>query len=549
MTSVTRDMADNQLRDHSSQVSSPPTLTTSNGAPVDTLTASLTVGGRVVLQDFTLLDHLSHFDRERIPERVVHAKGAGAKGYFVTTQPRFIQSICKAQIFRETDSPVPVTVRFSTVGGESGSADTARDPRGFAVKFFTTEGVWDLVGNNTPIFFIRDPILFPSFIHTQKRNPATHIKDPDMFWDFMGLRPETVHQMTFLFTDRGTPDGYRHMNGYGSHTFKNVNHNGEAVYVKYHLKTDQGIRNLDAATAERLAMQDPDYAIRDLYNAISKGQYPSWTLYVQVMTYEQAQSCKFDPFDLTKIWPHGEYPLHEVGRLYLNENPKDYFTEVEQLAFSPSHMVPGIEPSPDKMLQARLFSYPDTHRHRLGANYQSLPCNNASIQCPVFHYQRDGPMQFSKNGAGAPNYFPNSFQGPQIMRSAQWHKDVVGSSRVERVETSNNDNFTQCGNFFRNVLTADERERLTDNVAGHLCSAQPFIRRRVIQNLSAVDPNYGRMVSNKVDAILNDKSRSSMPLLIKKAASPLSPPRNVPKARGPERSLRPSCPYGYSSKL
>ena len=237
-----------------------------------------------------------------------------------------------------------------------------------------------------------------------------------MFWDFISLRPETTHQVSFLFSDRGTPNGYRHMNGYGSHTFKNVNAAGQAVYVKYHLKTDQGIQNLDAAVADRIASEDPDYAIRDLYNAIAKGDFPSWTMYVQVMTYEQAAASPFNPFDLTKIWPHSEYPLVEVGRLYLNENPKDYFAEVEQLAFAPSHLVPGIEPSPDKMLQARLFSYPDTHRHRLGANYQKLPCNAPKFGgCPMAggNYQRDGPMQVTPNGAGAPNYYPNSFGGPE----------------------------------------------------------------------------------------------------------------------------------------
>jgi len=376
-----------------------------------------------------------------------------------------------------------------------------------------------------------------------------------MMWDFISLRPETTHQVSFLFSDRGTPDGYRKMNGYGSHTFKNVNAAGQAVYVKYHFKTDQGIKCLDAAEADRLASEDPDYAIRDLYNAIANGDFPSWTLYVQVMTYEQAETCPFNPFDLTKVWPHSLYPLHEVGRMYLNENPKDYFAEVEQLAFSPSHMVPGIEPSPDKMLQARLFSYPDTHRHRLGANYQSIPCNATKSQCPMAggNYQRDGPMQVTANGAGAPNYYPNSFQGPETVAVAVAHSDKV-TGQVARVETGHQDNFSQCGHFFRDVLSTAERERLTDNIAGNLSQAQLFIRKRVIANLAQADAEYGRMVGDKVDAILaaaaaatrqpNSKTHSAT----RRPAASLNPPREVPPGQGPQ-SHKPICPYGYSSKL
>ena len=390
MTPNTRDPASNQLQTfQQEQQSTPGVASASNGAPLETLTASQTAGatGPILLQDFGLVDHLAHFDRERIPERVVHAKGAGAFGYFEVTDPA-AEEVCQASVFR-MGTQTPVAVRFSTVGGESGSADTARDPRGFAVKFYTSQGIWDLVGNNTPIFFLRDPILFPSFIHTQKRNPATHLADPDAFWDFISLRPETTHQVSFLFSDRGTPDGYRHMNGYGSHTFKNVNRDGQPCYVKYHFKTDQGIANLSAEEAQKLASADPDYATRDLYNAIAEGNYPSWTLYIQVMSYEEASKLAYNPFDLTKVWSHQDFPLRKVGRMVLNRNPTDYFAEVEQLAFAPSHMVPGIEPSPDKMLQARLFSYSDTHRHRLGANYQNLPVNaplphaptNATVPC------------------------------------------------------------------------------------------------------------------------------------------------------------------------
>lgn len=534
-----RDAATNQLQSHASSGPTPAQLTTSNGAPIDSLTASTTAGpkGPIVLQDFTLIDHIAHFDRERIPERVVHAKGAGAFGYFQVTNQKVITQICKADMFSTKDKKTPVSVRFSTVGGENGSADTARDPRGFAIKFYTEEGNWDLVGNNTPIFFLRDPILFPSFIHTQKRNPATHLGDPDMFWDFISLRPESVHQVSFLFSDRGTPDGYRHINGYGSHTFKNVNAKGDAVYVKYHFKTDQGIANLTPEEADKLAASDADYAIRDLYNAIAEENFPSWTMYVQIMTYDQAQTCPFNPFDLTKIWSHTEYPLHEVGRLCLNRNPENYFAEVEQLAFSPSHMIPGIEPSPDKMLQARLFSYPDTHRHRLGANYQQIPVN---MPLKADNYQRDGPMTVTDNGRGKPNYFPNTFYGPKTDTSghATVHADSL-TGDVERVETGDEDNFSQCRNFYRNVLSAEERDRLTSNIAGHMVNASEGIRIKAISNFAAVDPEYGRVIKHKIQKLIKDGNVAER----KRAVKPLNPPRSVPPTD------KPTCPFGFSSRL
>ena len=382
----------------------------------------------------------------------------------------------------------------------------------------------------------------------------------------MGLRPETVHQASFLFSDRGTPDGYRHMNGYGSHTFKNVNFKGEAFYVKYHFKTDQGIANLSADEAKRLASSDPDYAIRDLYNAIATGNYPSWTVYVQVMTYEQAARVPFHPFDLTKIWPHSQFPLHEVGRLVLDRNPTDYFAEVEQIAFSPSHMIPGIEPSPDKMLQGRLFSYPDTHRHRLGANYaESIPVNRplATACSLIHHYQRDGPMQTTANGGGGPNYFPNSFAGPQPSADAAWHKDALSLSssltlsssggsnidQVERLDTGDEDNFSQAADFYRNVLDEAARERLTDNIAGHMCNVtSPFVRQRAIQNFARVDPDYGRRIQEKVEALLRQQPKQDT---VTKQPSALNPPRVVApaNARRMNDNRRPKCPYGYSSKL
>jgi len=477
--------------------------------------------GPIALQDFGLVDYLAHFDRERIPERVVHAKGAGAFGYFEVTTPAAAQ-YCRSKMFSRVGKRTPVGVRFSTVGGESGSADTARDPRGFAVKFYTEEGNWDLVGNNTPIFFIRDPILFPSFIHTQKRNPQTHLPDADMFWDFISLRPETTHQVSFLFSDRGTPDGYRHMNGYGSHTFKNVNGQGQAFYVKYHFKTDQGIQNLSANEAARLSGADPNYAIRDLFNAIANADFPSWTVYLQVMTYEDALKASFNPFDVTKVWPHADFPLIEIGRMVLNRNPENYFAEVEQVAFAPAHMIPGIEPSPDKMLQGRLFSYADTHRHRLGANYQQIPVNKPTAAV-VSNYQRDGPMAVDYNGGGAPNYFPNSFQGPMVLKTAQWHKDQV-SGDVARHDTGDEDNFSQCGKFY-SMLCEGAKERLTDNIAGNLVNAQDFIQKRAIANFAAAHADYGRKIATKISA-LKAVTAAAAP---QKAAAPLNPPRSVPK--------------------
>uniref|UniRef100_A0A6M2DT65 Catalase n=1 Tax=Xenopsylla cheopis TaxID=163159 RepID=A0A6M2DT65_XENCH len=493
--------SDNQLPNYKRDLKSPPgATTTAHGSPVDVKTAIQTVGprGEALLQDVVFLDELAHFDRERIPERVVHAKGAGAFGYFEVTHD--ITRYCGAKVFEAIGKRTPIGVRFSTVGGESGSADTARDPRGFAVKFYTDDGVWDLVGNNTPIFFIRDPILFPSFIHTQKRNPETHLKDANMFWDFISLRPESTHQVMVLFSDRGTPDGYRHMNGYGSHTFKLVNAQGEAFYCKFHYKTDQGIKNLMADRADQLQGTDPDYSIRDLYNAIQEGRYPSWTMSIQVMTMNQAEKCRFNPFDVTKVWPHSEYPLIPVGKLVLDRNPKNYFAEVEQIAFSPAHMVPGILPSPDKMLQGRLFSYSDTHRHRLGPNYLQLPVN-CPYRTSVKNYQRDGPMCMGDNQAGAPNYFPNSFDGPkECPRAGRLNPAYKISGDVKRIDSGDEDNFSQPAIFWSKVLTPEERQRLVENIVGHLRNAAPFIQQRAVKNFSQVNADFGRQLEQGLRA-------------------------------------------------
>jgi catalase len=481
-------------------------LTTANGAPVGDLLNSLTAGprGPILLQDTVLVDTLARFDRERIPERVVHAKGAGAFGYFEVTHD--ISKFTKACVFDKVGKKTPIGIRFSTVGGESGSADSARDPRGFAVKFYTEDGIWDVVGNNTPIFFIRDPILFPSFIHTQKRNPVTHLKDSNMFWDFISLRPETCHQVSFLFGDRGTPDGYRHMNCYGSHTFKLVNAKGQITWCKFHFKCDQEIKNLSADRAAKLTGDNPDYSIQDLYNAIAKGDYPSWTLNIQVMTPTQADESAMNPFDVTKVWPQSEYPLIPVGRLVLNRNPTNYFAEVEQIAFAPSHLIPGIEASPDKMLQGRLLSYADTHRHRLGANYLQIPVN-----CPfkTRTYHRDGPQTVNDNQTGAPNYFPNSFSGPQPSKS-YLEADIPLNATAKRYDSSDEDNFSQCGIFWRKTLDEGARQRLVDNIAGNLVNAAEFIQQRQVENFTKCDEQYGRRLREALDKLKKQNSNVSL---------------------------------------
>ncbi len=469
-------------------------LTTGHGMPVGDDQNSMTAGssGPVLMQDVHLLDKLAHFDRERIPERVVHAKGAGAYGYFEVTED--VTKYTKAKFLSEVGKKTDLFVRFSTVGGEKGSADAERDPRGFAVKFYTEEGNYDMVGNNTPVFFIRDPLKFPDFIHTQKRHPATNCKDANMFWDFLSLTPESIHQVTILFSDRGTPRTYRHMNGYSSHTFKWYNASGDYVWVQYHFKTEQGIQNFTAEEADIMKSSDPDHATRDLFDSIERGEYPSWRLEMQIMTPEQARDYRFDPFDITKVWPHGDFPPITVGRMVLNRNPENYFAEVEQSAFSPGNFVPGIAASPDKMLQGRLFSYHDTHRHRLGPNYHMLPVNTAK-GCPMKSYQRDGFMRFDANGAGGPNYYPNSFGGPTPdPKAAEPSFEVSG--KAERQEyTHANDDFAQAGDLYRKVMTEQERDNLIGNIVGHLGGAQRRIQLRQCAIFYKADVEYGTRVA------------------------------------------------------
>jgi len=469
-------------------------LTTGFGMPIDNDLNSMTAGpkGPVLVQDVHLIEKLAHFDRERIPERVVHAKGAGAHGYFEVT--RDISMYTRAKFLSKPGKRTEVFLRFSTVGGEKGSADSERDPRGFAVKFYTEEGNYDMVGNNTPVFFIRDPLKFPDFIHTQKRNPATNLKDPDMFWDFLSLTPESIHQVTILFSDRGTPKGFRNMNGYSSHTYMWFNEKGEYHWIKFHFKTEQGIQNFSGQEADRMRGIDPDVATRDLHQAIARGEFPAWRVEVQIMTPEQAKNYKFDPFDITKVWPHADFPPLAIGRMVLDRNPENYFAEVEQAAFSPGNFVPGIGPSPDKMLQGRLFSYHDTHRHRLGPNYHLLPVN-APKAAPMASYQRDGAMRFDNNGGGGPNYWPNSFGGPAPVPGTGIPPIDVAGAAARHAYVLGDVDFVQAGALYRKVMTDTDREHLVGNIVGHLGGAKKAIQLRQTALFFKADPEYGERVA------------------------------------------------------
>lgn len=469
-------------------------LTTNFGKPVDSDLTSMTTGpqGPILLQDVHLIEKLAHFNRERIPERVVHAKGAGAFGFFEVLHD--VSKYTCAAFLSEVGKKTEVFARFSTVGGEKGSADSERDPRGFAVKFYTEEGNFDMVGNNTPVFFIRDAIKFPDFIHTQKRNPETNLKDPDAFWDFLSLTPESVHQTTILFSDRGTPRNYRSMNGYGGHTFMFYDEKGQYRWVKLHFKTESGIRNFTGDEADRMRGIDPDVATRDLFDSIAEGVFPSWLVEMQVMSPEQAKTFRYNPFDVTKVWPHGEFPPIPVGRMVLNRNPENYFADVEQAAFSPGNFVPGIGPSPDKMMQARIFGYHDAHRYRLGTNYHLIPVN-APRGSGFTNYQRDGAMRVDGNGGASPNYWPNSHPspGPDPSRALP-PIDVFGMADRYAVVLSDLD-FVQAGDLYRKVMTETDREHLVSNITGHLKNAKKHLQKRQTALFYKVDPDYGKRIA------------------------------------------------------
>lgn len=439
-------------------------LTSGSGAPYFDHQDSQTVGprGPVLLQDFILQENLAHFVRERIPERIVHAKGSGAYGKFTVTHD--ISKYTKAKLFSKVGNECRMFARFSTVGGEKGSADTERDPRGFALKFYTEDGNWDLVGNNTPVFFIKDAKKFPDFIHTQKRVPKTNLKSATMMWDFWSFNPESLHQVLILMSDRGTPHGYRHMHGFGSHTYSMINDSNERVWVKFHFRTQQGIKNFTQEDAVKMKGENPDFAQEDLVEAIEKGNFPKWTLFIQVMTEEQAKEFRWNPFDVTKVWFHEEFPLIEVGEMELNEIPKNFFAHVEQAAFSPANLISGISFSPDKMLQGRLFSYPDAQRYRVGVNAHLLEVNRCPFE--VNNYQRDGAMADSRNYEDAPNYFPNSFDDIQpdaTYKNLEYDLDSTNVAHFNRNE-NDDDHYTQPGLLFTKAMNQEQREHLIQNI-------------------------------------------------------------------------------------
>ncbi len=470
-------------------------LTTAGGHPVSENQHSLTAGARgpVLTQDSHLIEKLAHFNRERVPERVVHAKGSGAYGTFTVTHD--ITKYTRAKVFRKVGKKTDVFLRFSTVVGEKGSADTERDPRGFAVKFYTEDGIWDVVGNNTPVFFERDPLKFPDFIHSQKRDPKTGYKNPRRMWDYWSKAPEALHQMTILFSDRGIPDGYRFMNGYGSHTFGLWNDAGERFWVKFHFKSDQGIKCLPGEEAAKIAGEDPDYAGRDLFEAIERKEFPKWNLKIQIMPEKEAETFAFNPFDLTKVWPHQDYPLIDVGVLELNRNPENYFAEVEQAAFSPSNLPPGISASPDKMLQARMFAYPDAQRYRIGTNYQALPVNRPSNG--VINYQRDGSLRFDGNLAEQDNYEPNGFGGPVQDPSAK-EPPLRISGDADRYDAhEGNDDYSQAGALY-SILSEDEKDRLTTTIAGTMQTIPRELAMKNIAHFKKCDLDYGNRIEKKL---------------------------------------------------
>lgn len=455
-------------------------LTTSQGAPYYEHQDSQTAGARgpILLQDFILQENLAHFVRERIPERVVHAKGSGAYGKFTVTAD--ITRYTKAKLFSAVGNSCRMFARFSTVGGEKGSADTARDPRGFALKFYTEDGNWDLVGNNTPVFFIKDAKKFPDFIHTQKRLPKTNLKSHTMMWDFWSLNPESLHQVLILMSDRGTPYGYRHMHGFGSHTFSMINAENERVWVKFHIKTKQGIKNFKDKEAEKMAGENPDFAQEDLCKAIEAGDFPKWTVYIQVMTEEEAKEFRWNPFDVTKVWFHDEFPLIEIGEMELNEIPSNFFAHVEQAAFAPSNLIDGISFSPDKMLQGRLFSYSDAHRYRVGVNAHQLEVN----RCPfaVNNYQRDGFMADSRNYEDAPNYFPNSFDNTLADSNySSFEYDLEGTHVANFNRNENDDDhYTQPGLLYTKAMDQQQRENLIQNIVTHMSKIDGPKREEII---------------------------------------------------------------------
>jgi len=482
-----------------------PKLTTTAGAPVPDNQNSITAGerGPLLIQDYQLIEKLAHQNRERIPERTVHAKGWGAHGTLTITHD--ITQYTKASIFSAVGKKTEMLARFSTVAGELGAADHERDVRGFALKFYTDEGNWDLVGNNTPVFFVRDPYKFPDFIHTQKRHPKTNMRSPTAMWDFWSLSPESLHQVTILMSDRGLPQSPRFMNGYGSHTYSFLNAANERFWVKFHFKTQQGIAIHTNREAESIVGKTRESYQADLFGSIETGDFPKWKLFVQIMPEADVGKHWYNPFDLTKVWPHGDYPLIEVGMMELNRNPENYFAELEQSAFSPSNIVPGISFSPDKMLQARIFAYADAHRYRLGTHYEALPVNRPKVA--VHHYHKDGPMRFFEPLTGSVDAFyePNSFGGAvedKDARMAEPPLKIVGDADRYNHRLGNDD-YKQPGDLFR-LMPADAKERLMDNAAEAMGGVPVEIVKRQIMHFYKADPAYGEGVARRMGLAASD---------------------------------------------
>lgn len=475
----------------------PPATTNDSGVPAASDEYSLTVGpsGPTVLHDHYVVQKMQHFNRERVPERVVHAKGSGAHGFFEVTQD--VTQFTKASFLSHVGKRTPMFARFSTVAGEQGYPDTVRDPRGFALKFYTDQGNFDLVGNNTPVFFVRDATKFQDFIHSQKRQPDTGLRSNDMQWDFWTLSPESAHQVAILMSDRGTPRTYRHQNGYGSHTFSWINASGERFWVKYHFKTLQGIENFTGAEAKAMTAEDPDFHRRDLFQAIASGDAPEWRLEVQIMPFEQAADYRFNPFDLTKVWPHSDFPPIEVGRMVLDRNPENFFAEVEQAGFSPANLVPGTGLSPDKMLMGRIFSYHDTHLHRIGPNYEHLPINAPRVE--VHSYNKDAAMAYRHSGSQPP-YAPNSYGGPQadpaLASELTWPVEAAEIGRYANEKHSEDDDFGQPGALYREVLSPGDRDGLVSNIVEHASDhVSADVQSRVVAYWTNVDADLGARVA------------------------------------------------------
>ncbi len=469
-------------------------LTNAQGSPVVNNEDIRTAGrhGPALLDNVWLQEKLGHFNRERIPERIVHAKGSGAFGTFTVTHD--LTPYTKASLFAHQGKTTELFVRFSTVAGERGAADTERDVRGFALKFYTDEGNWDLVGNNTPVFFIRDPLKFPDFIHTQKRDPQTNLRSNTMMWDFWSLSPETLHQVMILMGDRGIPQNYRTMHGFGSHTYSFINASGQRHWVKFHFRTQQGIANFTNRQAEEIVARDREYSQRDLYDSIASGTFPQWKLYLQIMPEEDAPKYRFNPFDLTKVWSHKDYPLIEAGVMELNRNPENYYQDVEQVAFNPANLVPGISFSPDKMLQGRLFAYGDANRYRLGVNHDTIPVNKPKVE--VNNYHRDGFMRTDGNGGGTPNYEPNSFGGPtddKTLREPPLYLEGMATDYNHRFDT---DYYTQPGDLYR-LMSPDEQQRTLSNLHEAMEGVPGAITHRAIARFWLCDRNCGEALAAK----------------------------------------------------